>query len=336
LAAIDSQLLTVFQVYLVLNKIPNKMIDKYQKWQATNLAEIHQRLAWLQQQPDGVVFCKDSGAQYVAVRKDQSLIKLSLVEKVNLHTDLLQSILNLNNPLYLVSEYTQAMLLSLVWQNQPQSIYIAGFGGGRIPLVLHHYLPETAIECADVDPIAIEAATQCFGVKLDDRLTVAIQDGREYLKQQNPDIQYDIIMTDVFFGNGYFPHRLATTEFYQLCQKHLSSTGVVLVNLLQRDEFYAEKVKTFQSAFSQVFLCPWKDINSVLIGTNSPIFLEKSEIVAKAKSLQDSHQFSFSLTDRTIDLKLGRELAESIPNLDKAKILTDDEPPVGYFDCWLF
>ncbi|MGB3266435.1 MAG: fused MFS/spermidine synthase [Microcoleus sp.] len=311
------------------------MIEHEKNWQAMNLAAIHKRLAGLQKQPDGVVFCKDSGVHYVAVRKDKGQIKLSLVEKVNLHTDLLQSVLDLNNPLHLVSEYTQAMMLGLVWQNQPQRIYIAGFGGGRIPLVLHHYLPKTVIECADVDPIAIEAATECFGVQLGDRLTVAIQDGREYLEQQSSDIQYDIIMTDVFFGNGYSPHRLATKEFYQLCEKRLSGEGVVLVNLLQRDEFFAEKLKTFQSVFSQVCVCPWKDINSVLIGSNSPS-LEKSEIVARAKYLQDGHDFSFSLIDRAFDIKVGRELAESVANLDKAQILHDDSPPVGYFDSWLF
>ncbi|MEG4576636.1 fused MFS/spermidine synthase [Microcoleus sp. N3A4] len=310
------------------------MIDDRQNWQRMNLAAIEKRLAWLQQQPDKVIFCKDSGVHYVAVTKERSQIKLSLVEKVNLHTDLLQSVFDLNNPLHLVSEYTQAMMLGLVWQSQPQRIYIAGFGGGRIPLVLHHYLPETVIECADVDPIAIEAAIECFGVKLDDRLTVAIQDGREYLEQQKPDNQYDIIMTDVFFGNGYFPHRLATKEFYQLCKKRLSSEGVVLVNLLQRDEFYAEKVKTFQSVFSQVCVCPWKDINSVLIGSNSAI-LDEDEIVARAKYLQDGHLFSFSLIERSLDVKVGNELAGIVPNLDKAQVLTDDSPPVGYFDSWL-
>ncbi|MEG3894422.1 MULTISPECIES: fused MFS/spermidine synthase [unclassified Microcoleus] len=311
------------------------MIDDYKNWQAINLGAIGQRLAWLQQQPDGIIFCKDSGVHYVAVKKDKHQIKLSLVEKVNLHTDLLQSVCDFKNPLHLVSEYTQAMMLGLVWQSQPQRIYIAGFGGGRIPLVLHHYLPETVIECADVDPIAIEAATQCFGVLFDGRITVAIQDGREYLEQQNPDIKYDIIMTDVFFGNGYFPHRLATKEFYEICEKRLSSEGVVLVNLLQRDEFYAEKIKTFQSVFSQVCLCPWKDINSVLIGSNSAI-LDKNEIVSRAKYLQDGHQFSFPLTDISQEVKLGTELAEAIPNLEKAQILHDDSPPAGYFDCWLF
>ena len=311
------------------------MIHDRTNWQTLNLAAIQQRLAWLQQQPDGIIFCKDSGVHYVTVRKDRGKINLSLVEKVNLHTDLLQSVFDFHNPLHLVSEYTQAMLLGLIWQNQPQRIYIAGFGGGRIPLVLHHYLPETVIDCADVDPIAVEAATQCFGVQFNSRLTVAIQDGREYLEQQNADIQYDIIMTDVFFGNGYFPHRLATKEFYQLCEKRLSSDGVVLVNLLQRDEFYAEKVKTFQSVFSQVCVCPWKDINSVLIGSNSTI-LEKDEIVARAKYLQDGHDFSFSLIDRALEVKVGTELFEAVPNLDKAEVLHDDVPPVGYFDCWLF
>lgn len=311
------------------------MIEEHKTWQSINLFAIEQRLAWLQQQPDKVIFCKESGVHYVAVTKYRSHIKLSLVEKVNQQTDLLQSVFDFNNPLHLVSEYTQAMMLGLVWQSQPQRIYIAGFGGGRIPLVLHHYLPDTVIECAEVDPIAIEAAKKCFGVKFDDRLTVTIQDGREYLEQQKSDTQYDIIMIDVAFGNGYFPHRLSTKEFYQICEKRLSSEGVVLVNMLQRDEFYAEKIKTFQSVFSQVCVCVCQESNSILIGSNSAI-LEKNEIVSIAKYLQDGHQFSFPLTDRAQEVKLGTELAEAVPNLDKSKILHDDSPPAGYFDCWLF
>jgi spermidine synthase len=46
----------------------------------------------VQQQPDGLIFCKDSGVHYVAVKKERSHIKLALVEKVSLHTDLLQSV----------------------------------------------------------------------------------------------------------------------------------------------------------------------------------------------------------------------------------------------------
>ena len=90
------------------------MIEEHKTWQSINLSAIGQRLAWLQQQPDKVIFCKESGVHYVAVTKDRSHIKLSLVEKVNQHTDLLQSVFDFNNPLHLVSEYTQAMMLGLV------------------------------------------------------------------------------------------------------------------------------------------------------------------------------------------------------------------------------
>ncbi|HLO50804.1 MAG TPA: fused MFS/spermidine synthase [Kamptonema sp.] len=312
------------------------MIPNYQKiWQAANLKEIQQRLAWLEAQPDGIVFCEPSGVHFVVVRKDKSQVRVALVEKINLNTDLVQSVLNLNNPLDLVSPYTQAMLLSLVWKPEPQKIYIAGFGGGRIPLVLYHYFPEVAIECADIEPTAIAISEKFFGVQLNDRLHLAIQDGREYLEQLNQEVQYDIIMSDVFFGNGYMPQRLATKEFYKLCEQHLSREGVVAVNLLQRDKFYAENIKTIQSVFTQVYLCPWNHINSIVLATNSNP-LDKNQIMAKAKSLQDEHQFSFPLIERAIEVKLGEELPKIVPNLETAQVLRDESPPLGYFDSWLF
>ena len=312
------------------------MIPNHQKaWQFTNLKAIEQRLVWLKAQPDGIVFCEPSGVHFVIVRKDKSQVRLALVEKINLNTDLVQSVLNLNNPLDLVSAYTQAMLLSLVWKPEPQKIYIAGFGGGRIPLVLHHYFPDATIECADIELTAPVVAEKFFGIQLNDKLQLVIQDGRQYLEQLNQDIQYDIIMTDVFLGSGYMPQGLGTKEFYKLCDKHLSRDGVIAVNLLQRDEFYAEKVKTIQSVFTQIYICPWNQINSIIIATNSSA-IDKNEIIARANFLQDYHQFSFSLVDRAFEIKVGEEIPEIVPNLEKAQVLKDESPPTGYFDSWLF
>jgi len=313
-----------------------KMIpEQIKTWQNTNLKAIQQRLAWLEAQPDGIIFFEPSGVHFVVVRKSQSQIKLALVEKIDFNTDLLQSVFNLNNPLDLVSPYTQAMLLSLLWKPEPQKIYIAGFGGGRIPLVLHHYFPETVIECADIEPKAITVAEKFFGVKLDERLQLTIKDGREYLEQLNQDIQYDIIMTDVFFGNGYMPHHLATQEFYELCQKHLSNDGIFVMNMLQRDEFYAEKIKTVQVVFKEVYLCPWNQINTIVFGTNSPR-LDAADILAKTRFLQKYHQFSFPLTDRALEISQERELSKIVPNLNNVDVLRDESPPTGYFNSWLF
>lgn len=303
-------------------------------WKTANLTALQQRLAWLNEQEDGILFCQSSGVHYVVVRKNNSQVRLSLVEQVNLKTDLVQSVLDFKNPLNLVSEYTQAMMLSLVWQNSPKRIYLAGFGGGRIPLVLHHYCPEAVIECADIDATAVEIATKFFGIELDRRLKVAIQDGREYLELLPSEVVYDIIMSDVFFGNGYMPHRLATQEFYELCKKHLSPDGIVAVNLLQRDEFYTEKIETIKGSFSQVYLCPWKDINTVVFATNSP-FLDRKEIISKATQLQEERQFPFPLLERVLEVQVGERLSELLPKFEEAKILRDELPPEGYFNNWL-
>ena len=51
-----------------------------------------------------------------------------------------ESRLDPDDPLVLPSAYTQAMLLSLIWQPHPRRILLIGLGGGRLQMVLHHYL----------------------------------------------------------------------------------------------------------------------------------------------------------------------------------------------------
>ncbi|MBE9126986.1 MULTISPECIES: fused MFS/spermidine synthase [unclassified Coleofasciculus] len=300
-------------------------------WLARNKAAIDKRLQWLKNKPEGSLLFQPSGIHFVTVEKKQSLLRMALIDREGLTSDLVQSQLDLNNPLNLISPYSQAMLLSLVWQNEPERIYLAGFGGGRIPLVLHHYFSEAFIECTDIDPTLIEIATQFFGVQFDERLKLIIQDGREYLARQEQNVRYDIILTDVILGNGYTPYRLATREFYELCQTHLSDNGVVAVDLFQREPFYAHKLKTLQSVFDCIYLCSLDVGNAVVIATNgSP--LDKSELIARTQALQDSHQFAFPLLEKALQVKLGDDLADCIPHFDQAQILTDTSPPVGYFD----
>lgn len=302
-------------------------------WQAKNLEAIQQRISWLHKQPDGIIFSQPSGIHFLTIKKNQFIIQLVLVEQVTLKMNWVQSILNLNNPTYLIFPYTQAMMLALVWNSQPQKIYIAGFGGGSIPQILHHYFPDTMIECAEVDAGILSIAQKFFGVELDERLKVTIQDGREYLEQQNEENIYDIIMIDVAFGNGYMSYNLATKEFYQICDRHLSKFGVIVVNTLKSNDFEAEYVKTIKTVFPYIYLCHTSGKNTIIIGTRShPI--NQAEIREKAKFIQDYHQFSFPLVDRANDIKMIDELSSL--NLEQVSILQDNFSPANYFDSWLF
>ena len=308
-------------------------MNNQKDWQVRNLEGIQERISWLHKQPDGVIFSQPSGIHFLTIKKVKFIIQLVLVEQITLKMDWVQSILNLNDPIYLIFPYTQAMMLTLLWNSQPKKIYIAGFGGGSIPQVLHHYLPEVIIECTEVDANILSIAQNFFGVELNDRLRVKIQDGREYLEQKKCLDKYDIIMIDVAFGNGYMSYNLATQEFYQLCDRHLSKSGVIVVNTLKSNGFEAEHLKTIKTVFPDIYICHNSGENIIIIATRShPI--DKEEIREKAKSIQDYHQFSFPLVDRSDDLKVMEEL--SIFNLENVPILQDNASPSNYFDSWLF
>jgi spermidine synthase len=223
------------------------------------------------------------------------------------------------------------VLLALVWKSLPKKIYVIGFGGGTLPRFFHHYFANAIVECADIDQKVVEVAQKFFGIQFDDRLKVAIQDGREYLAQQNSTLKNDIIIVDAGFGSGYMPYWLVTQEFYQLCKTRLSSAGVLVVHLFHKQEFNAAAVKTIQTVFAQVYICNLKAGNSIVIATNAPD-LAKNEIFLKAELIQDFHNLEFSLIEMSLEIKKVAQLSEWVKNWETLPIFTDAEIPAGYWD----
>lgn len=301
--------------------------DRQQK----NLTTIYDRINWLHQQPDGIIFQEISGDNCIAVKKIKSVLLLFLADRTTLSTNVAQSIFDLNNPLNFIFPYARAMVLALIWQSQPKNIYIIGFGGGSLPRFFHHYFPDATIECTDLDVTIVAVAQKFFGIQFDDRLKVAIQDGREYLKKQISTAKYDIIIVDAGFGSGYMPYSLVTQEFYQLCKSRLSTSGVIAVHLFHKPDFNAAAVKTLQSVFARVYTCNLAEGNSIAIATDIPI-LDRNEIFFKAEIIQDFHNLGFSLTEQTQQLKNIAELAECVNNWDALPIFTDAAMPRGYSD----
>ncbi len=291
---------------------------KRQTWLATNRATIMARLRWLHDEPDGILFSKQSALNVVVVDKVESNIRLWLLDPM---PKLIQSRFDLTNPLHLVSPYSQAALLGLVWKREPKRVYVTGFGGGRLPLALHHYLPEVIVEATETEPLVIEAAAKFFGVQPDARFIVVNQDGRDYLAQREASITYDLIFNDAFSGNAG-PFHLATQGFYKLCRNRLTEGGAVIVNLLLDDPLYVDKVKTIQSVFTHIYLWLPDWGNGLVIGSNAPP-LAQPDLIERARVLQIYHQFSFSLLDRACELKVGPALNEYLSHLDRATILTD-------------
>src|SRR5690242_5733421 len=188
----------------------------------SDLGVILRRLQPLASRFDGVVCVKRTELHNIEIQKVGTQIRLVFVDPTS---DEIMSRVDIDDPLNLLAVYTQAMMLALVWRPQPQRVYMIGFGGGRIPMILNHYFPRVRVESTDIEPAIREIATQFFGIRFSDRLALAVEDGRAYLARQSSDTRYDFIMMDGFRGNGYGPYHLGTRDFYDMCRAHLSEQG---------------------------------------------------------------------------------------------------------------
>ena len=292
-----------------------------------NLAALHARLAPLRALADGTLHTQPSGIHFHVVTKNDDALRFWLIEQTNPSTGVIQSEIDLNRPLSLLELYTRGMTLALLWQPEPMAAYVAGFGGGRIPLVLHHHFPDLQIDCTEIDPAIVQLAEHYFGIPQDPRLHVAIADGRTWLEQSTA--AYDLIFLDVFLDNGYSPYRMATVEFFELCRDRLSPGGVVALNVLPEDPFAADKAHTLASVFADVWSYTEPEENIILLAGdalgNDPLTLKQ-----RARRLDALHHFDYPFVACADALVYG--LGE-LANVEAVHApLSDDWPPKAYFD----
>ncbi len=263
-------------------------------WQNHNLATIKKRLTVVQHLRSGVVFEQQSLFNYVIVRRSGDQMLLSY-RHLHRKIEEIESRLSLEHPLALLSEYTQVMLLALAWQPTPQRILLIGLGGGRLQLVLHHYLEQTLLTTVELDPLILDVARRFFGFATDERQHVIIKDGRAYLRGFPSEAPFDLIVLDAYRAGGV-PLHLSTLEFYQECRAVLAPNGAIATNLHSGTPLYDSARKTFASAFRYTIAFPLLAGNIIVIGSDAEQ-LNESEIVNRAVALQEHYGFDFALSE---------------------------------------
>ena len=236
-------------------------------WQEHNLAAITRRLAPLCRSPQGVLFERRSAYNHIVVRRKHNQLLLcyrhqqSRVEEV-------QSRLDPLSPLDLLSPYTQAMLLALVWCAQPRRILLIGLGGGRLQMVLHHVFESVQLDTVELDPLVVDIATRFFGFFSDERQRTVIADGRSYVRTRAAGTTYDLIILDAYRAEGVTPH-LLTHDFYVECRACLSPHGLVVSNLHSSTPVYDAARRTFAAVFRYTTACSVLSGNVVVMGSDT-------------------------------------------------------------------
>lgn len=267
-------------------------------WKEQNLASILNRLSALRDAKhfEKIIQGKEQG---IFLRKLDDVLEMYCFDNDTQQLSNIMSRIDLTNPLNLIGPYSQAVFLSAFWQSKaPENIYIAGFGGGRLAMLYHHFFPLANIYGSDFDPNILSAANDYFGIGEQTLENINAADSREDLLQS--DILHDIIFLDVFAGGGEHVNHLATVEFFELCKSRLSNKGVLSANLVIIDERMHQKIAAIQKVFQY---CHVWEYNGAHVVFASEYPLDQETFMSRISVFQTNEALDFDLMEKAQMLK---------------------------------
>ncbi|MGC3981462.1 MAG: fused MFS/spermidine synthase [Steroidobacteraceae bacterium] len=174
-----------------------------------------------------------------------------------------QSCVSITEPNRLVFNYTRMMMGALYLNPTPQRVLIIGLGGGTLPSTLQKLFPTVQIDVAEIDPAVTKVARKYFGFDAGNKIRVAEEDGRVFVKRAlKQTTRYDLIMLDAF-DHEYIPEHMLTREFLQEVRGLLTPNGVLAANTFSSSRLYDYESITYQTVFGDFFNL--KDANRVIL-----------------------------------------------------------------------
>ena len=289
-------------------------------WQQANEARLIQNARRWAGTPESTLFTERWQDYYVAVTREGQRLVLWMLDAETANTDWLQSAMDLRQPLRLQSSYTQAMILALLWQPSPRSVFVSGLGGGCLPTTLHHHLTRTSLTCVEIAAPVVTAASRFFGFQPDDRLSITVADVRAFLLQDTS--SYDLMLLDIFCDHGISPEHATEDAFLALCRQRVAIYGLLAMNLGNNDPAYESVASALCNLFATVYACPGRGSTTVFFATDLPP-RPPEQLLADTRGLAKRHDFIFSLSYWANRLQQLQPLAP-LPDEQRGRPTTTD------------
>jgi len=196
------------------------------------------------------------------------------------HGGVIQSRVNVDDPLDLKLVYTRATMLAWAVKPRPERLLILGLGGGAMPRFFFRALPQAQIEVAELDPAVLKVARQYFELPDDPRLQVHLGDGRKTIQESKGG--WDLVVLDAYSADD-IPRHLATAEFLAEVKARLAPGGVVAGNIWSRDHnlLYDGMARTWAETFPSFCIVTIEgSANRIFLGSNQVDV--SAEAIAKA------------------------------------------------------
>ena len=169
-----------------------------------------------------------------------------------------QSGMIINRPFATAFEYADFFHLLRAYNPNARRVLFIGLGGGSSPKRLWRDFPDLQLQAVELDPVVVDVAYRFFELPRDDRLQVAVEDGRRYLDDNGG--RYDAVLIDAFFADA-IPFHLFTTEFMELARSRLNPGGVIMTNAIgsiagARSRLFRSVYRTYRAVFPTVLVHP--------------------------------------------------------------------------------
>jgi spermidine synthase len=170
---------------------------------------------------------------------------------LNFGSKLEQSSVLMTKPYYLIHEYTQIMLLGLVFA-ETRSMTLLGLGGGGLVHCLSHYYPDAMLRVVEIRHAVIDIAYDWFELPRRDRLQVINDDAMHYVSQLISGSS-DIIFSDLYQAEDMSACQ-AQQDFIAASHRALSDSGCLVLNFHERPETGSTLMKAMKKLFSVIIV----------------------------------------------------------------------------------
>ncbi len=133
--------------------------------------------------------------------------------------EVIETLVDINQPHRLMLEYTRYMFLSYALQPKQERVLIVGLGGGAMVHFLARYDPQVKVDVVEIDPAVVQVAQEYFGVRSQGNVNIITADAFKYLAESQ--VPYDVIYMDAFLkpsgdtDSTGVPLKLKQAQFYK-------------------------------------------------------------------------------------------------------------------------
>ncbi|GHV52051.1 hypothetical protein FACS1894216_07510 [Synergistales bacterium] len=224
-------------------------------------------------------------SEYNEIRVLDSIAYHSGREIRILQTDPLgaQSLMYLDNPPELYSDYTKFYDLAFHWKRRAKRALMLGGGGYCVPRHLAAARPGVGVDIVEIDPEITRTARNYFRLTDREGQKIFHEDARAFIaraaKSETPGDKYDAVFHDVFGPSYKTPYSMTTADCMADIRGSLTQGGVFIMNVISamNDAHFRGILSAVKEAFRAVALFPATYPNSPGMRQNIMIAAAASE-----------------------------------------------------------